>query len=139
MNLKNLNDKSGFMLSEVLIAMAVIAIAITPALSQLGVLRFLYDYSRQLKVTFANKNILAEQTFRAKEDKKQKSSFEKADKKTGIVSKYVRNPIKKGIPPLKKLDAKQIKNLCKQEATTTYKKVSDSMFSFLYKPLKSKS
>ena len=134
MNLRNLSCQSGFMLSEVLITMLIVSIALTPALANLGILRFLNNESTRLRITFYNKNILAEQTFKAKEDKKLALSFVEGDKKTGAVFKYVRGPVAKGTPPFKKFDAKQIKNLCKQEAITTYKKITGRSIGFLYKP-----
>ena len=137
MFLKNLNCKnckSGFMLTEVLIAMAIVAIVLTPVLSQTNVLRFLVNYSRRLKIVFDSKNIIVEQTFRAKEDKEQRSMFGVKDKKTGNIFKYVRDVVKKGAPPFKNFDDSQIKNLCKQEVSTTYKNRKIITVNFLYKP-----
>jgi len=138
MCLKNRNHKSGFMLTEVLVAMAIIGIVLIPVLSQLDYLRFLSDYSKRLRIFFENKNLIIEQTFKARREKKQQAKFD-GKTRAGRPFVYVRAPVKKATPPFKAFDDSQVKNLCRQEVSTVYRNRKEKVVNFLYKPLVSGS
>jgi len=127
---------SGFMLTEVLIAIAIVGIVITPILLiQYNALVGTNDFSGKIRRLFVMKNFMVEQGFKASEQKEQKAVAEKNIKDSNVTLKYVRDKIKKGLPPFKNFDDAQVGNLCVQRIEAEFGvKKKDVLIRFLYKP-----
>jgi len=124
------------MLLEVLMAMTIVAITVTPIyMSISNSLRFSYRYYRERERVFAMKNLMLEQMYKAKEDKKQKASVNKKLKRPNLSLAYTRDVVKKD-KMFKQIPKNQLQNLCTQKVVATFggMKEKDYFGCLLYKP-----
>jgi len=137
MNLKNLKkNSSGFMLTEVLIALTIVSMITTPVFMLISSsLRSSYRLYRKRERVFSMKNLMLEQMYKAR-DGKQKATANKKLKKPSLSLVYTRDLIKKD-KMFEKIPANQLQNLCVQKIIATFggMKEKDYFGCLLYKPV----
>jgi Tfp pilus assembly protein PilV len=135
MSLKNLNSKSGFMLSEVLIALVVVSLVIIPVMNVISnALRTADRYRAKNERFFAMKNILSQQSYFIQNDKSKNKVFNESIKNPKLVVNYTCSPVKK-TTPFDKFQDYSLKNLLLQKVQTTGQGVpKESIICFVYKP-----
>lgn len=132
--LKSRHNKSGFMMMEVMVTIAIVGLAIAPILMmQSASLRALRQYSSQIRLLFPVKNFWMEMTAKSF-DKKETEFTEKrqinnpAASSTYKASKVGENSVFKGI-----------KHIYKSELTAkTLRGTRESIVGFVYKPEREK-
>lgn len=135
MNLKDLNkNSSGFMLTEVLMAIAIVGLLIVPITGLISnVLLFSARYRNRKDRLIVMKNLMLERIYKSKEEKKQKAVFDKKIKDPSGMLRYTRENIKRA-KPFDKIAKKELQNLCLQKVIGSFDKQTDYFVSFLYKP-----
>jgi len=136
MNLSDHKYKSGFMLTEVLIALVVVSMLTTPMF--LFIRNALFSSARyrdQKDMLLAMKSFMTNKTYKASQDKTQSKVEEKKSTNPEGILKYTRNQVKR-VGAFKNFPKEQIKNLCIQTVEGTFgpEKQKGRLISFLYKP-----
>lgn len=133
MNLKN-HNKSGFMLTEVLIAMVIVSTMIMPVLSFIGnAIKASARYRDSSARLFVMKNLMLQQTYFAQEDKQKKKSLEEKIKEPAVALKYTRDTVGRQ-KPFDKLSESESQNLFVQKVEASFGSRKESIVCFLYKP-----
>ena len=136
---KNIPKKSGFMLSEVMIALAVVGVLILPVFGVIDdFLLFSVRYRDKKDRLLVMKNMMVEQGYKARHEKAQSASLEKilkASQGSGLrgTLKYTREVMKK-TKPFEKFSKETLQNLCKQKVVGSFGAQKETLVSFLYKP-----
>lgn len=130
MNLKNQNSRQGFMLTEILITIAIIGIALTPIfILQSSSLRSLYNYSERIRLLFPVKNFLQENIIEASNKEEQEISEEKQIKNPSATLNYHLKKVQDG-SSLSKINDLYLGSVSIQSIRGT----KESMVGFVYKP-----
>lgn len=136
MNSKTHKTNSGFMLSEVLIALVVVSTVMMPIMNYISVaVKKSGIYNRKNERFFEAKNLMEKENFFAQEEKsQQKSGVEQKTKNTRVKVKYSRSTVKK-MAPFDKSPEHVLNNLVLQKVEVIGADgEKENLILFLYKP-----
>jgi len=130
---KSRSAQSGFMLTEVLLTIAIVGMVITPVLMlQTNALRGLRRYSSRMRLLFPAKNFLMESVVQTPETKEPEAPKKKEITNPKATLAYAKRPVEKDSA------FKDIPNVHRVRVTARSPRAKESIVGFIYQPERKK-